>query len=57
MAWIPYIETGLIESSEDESTSIEYITSLLSELVCQLQLLNARVEEAFNTGINEDDLI
>lgn len=63
MAWTPYIDTdtasrnaalSLLNDRIFDLLKLQINTSQAVEL--QLRLLNARIEEAFNTGIQETDI-
>ena len=57
MAWLPYVETKPpLTNPLDTVASTAHIVVLLEATILQLELLNARVEEAFETRINEEDI-
>jgi hypothetical protein len=41
----------------DDIDHESYIEMLLEQLIKQIELLNARIEEAFETKINEEDIL
>ena len=42
---------------EDLQVKTEVLQALIESVNSNLELLNARFEEAFNTGINKEDLV
>lgn len=63
MSWTPIFQIDKGNTSESEQlkelTELEYRNAVLvsfSEINQQLHLLNARIEEAFNTLIEETDV-
>jgi len=59
MSWKPYIDSGNLSSTETANLLYSVFSELLNSnknIELQLKLLNARVEEAFETGIIENDV-
>jgi len=59
MSWRPYVDSGNLSSTEIIALLYSVFSQLLESnenIELQLKLLNARVEEAFETGIGENDV-
>lgn len=64
MAWTPIVGAGEVGATEEALASVDtYLKNMLTlqitalqDVAGQLRLLNARFEEAFETGIDENDV-